>query len=154
MENRINKVYLLFKKITGLELDMRKYSHRLMVQKLVYLLQAARVNFGYSFNWYVKGPYCTELANDCFEFSETKEKSEVVLHENEEKIVNSLKQNFKSEVNDDKKLELLGSLVYIENQMDIKGKDKVIQKLISLKPWYDPKDIEEAIDKIYKSDLF
>jgi uncharacterized protein YwgA len=43
---------------------------RKRVQKAIYLAQAAGVNFGYDYNWYVHGPYSPELANDYYKLAE------------------------------------------------------------------------------------
>ena len=67
MEKETQKIWGFFLKITGKELNMNEYPDRLMLQKIVYLLQEAGINFGYDFNWYVKGPYCTRLAADIFD---------------------------------------------------------------------------------------
>ncbi len=42
------------------------FAERLVIQKAVYLAQAAGVNLGYPFRWYLRGPYSPELASDVF----------------------------------------------------------------------------------------
>lgn len=50
----------------GVSLDLRTFDERLIVQKTVYLAQAAGVDRGYSFRWYLRGPYSPELTRDAF----------------------------------------------------------------------------------------
>lgn len=50
----------------GLSLDMRTFDGRLIVQKATYLAQAAGVDLGYFFGWYLRGPYCSSLAHDAY----------------------------------------------------------------------------------------
>lgn len=50
----------------GLPLRMEEFDDRLIVQKAVYLCQAAGAEMGYYYNWYLKGPYCSALADDAF----------------------------------------------------------------------------------------
>lgn len=51
----------------GLEFNLATFSNRLILQKAVYLAQAAGVDLGYSFNWYLRGPYSPGLTRDAFE---------------------------------------------------------------------------------------
>lgn len=48
----------------GLDLRMADFDNRLILQKAVYLAQAAGVGLGYQFHWYLRGPYCSLLAAD------------------------------------------------------------------------------------------
>ncbi|MDO8633783.1 MAG: hypothetical protein Q7K34_00655 [archaeon] len=155
MEKETQKIWNFFLKITEKELNMNEYPDRLMLQKIVYLLQETGINFGYDFNWYVKGPYCTQLAADSFDLFEQKIKPKSIkLSEKENKLIKNLKKDFTHTVKSDNELELLGSLVYIRNQMKIKEKSAVIEKLMSLKPWYEKDAIEKMLKKIENSQLF
>jgi hypothetical protein len=50
----------------GLKPAMDTFEDRLIVQKAVYLVQVASVHLGYYHCWYLRGPYCRELADDAF----------------------------------------------------------------------------------------
>ncbi|MBB3930174.1 hypothetical protein GGR25_001213 [Kaistia hirudinis] len=43
---------------------------RLRLQKAIYLIQASGVNLGYSYSWYVRGPYSTNLTKDYYRLSD------------------------------------------------------------------------------------
>jgi len=45
------------------------FEDRLILQKSVYLAQAAGVNLGYYFRWYLRGPYCPSVAEDGYAIS-------------------------------------------------------------------------------------
>src|SRR5262244_2477390 len=50
----------------GLPIRLDSFSDRLILQKAVYLSQAAGVQLGYSYNWYLRGPYSPTLTRDAF----------------------------------------------------------------------------------------
>lgn len=52
----------------GLGLDVRidDFDDRLILQKAIYLAQAAGVNLGYHYGWYLRGPYSPAVAEDGF----------------------------------------------------------------------------------------
>jgi uncharacterized protein YwgA len=45
---------------------MKSFGDRLVVQKLIYLAQAAGLDLGYYYGWYIRGPYCSAVADDMF----------------------------------------------------------------------------------------
>ena len=52
-----------------LDFGMGDFDHRLRVQKFVYLLQAFDIYLGYDYSWYLRGPYCTQLATTAYALS-------------------------------------------------------------------------------------
>lgn len=50
----------------GLSPRLTTFSERLILQKAVYLAQAAGVQLGYHYNWYLRGPYSPSLTKDAF----------------------------------------------------------------------------------------
>ena len=53
----------------GLPVNVEGFDDRLILQKAIYLAQAAGVNFGYHYRWYLRGPYCPAVADDGFAVS-------------------------------------------------------------------------------------
>lgn len=43
---------------------------RMEVQKAVYLVQAAGIALGYTYGWYLKGPYSPSLTRDYYDFND------------------------------------------------------------------------------------
>lgn len=58
-------------KAAGIPVSTAKFDDRLIVQKTVYLLQQAGVELGYSFRWYLRGPYSPAAADDLFTLAST-----------------------------------------------------------------------------------
>ena len=52
------------------DFSMDKFSDRKKLQKIIYLIQMHDVYLGYSFTYYLHGPYCTKLARTGFEIHE------------------------------------------------------------------------------------
>jgi|TARA_B100001964_G_C13975133_1_gene483670 hypothetical protein len=50
----------------GLPFVVDNFVDRLILQKAVYLAQAGGTHLGYYYKWYLKGPYCSDLAEDSF----------------------------------------------------------------------------------------
>jgi len=50
--------------------DIETLDDRKRVQKAVYLGQLAKVDLGYRFGWYLKGPYCPTLTRDYYSLAE------------------------------------------------------------------------------------
>jgi len=50
----------------GIEPKLDLFRDRLVVQKAIYLAQAAGCDLGYYYGWYLRGPYCSPLARDMF----------------------------------------------------------------------------------------
>lgn len=42
------------------------FADRLILQKTIYLAQAAGLDLGYFYGWYLRGPYCSDVADDFF----------------------------------------------------------------------------------------
>ncbi len=55
--------------LDALGVDVRQldaFDERLIIQKAIYLAQTGGIGRGYFFRWYLRGPYCSELARDVF----------------------------------------------------------------------------------------
>lgn len=156
MDN-FQKIMQAFEALNGKELDMKEYENRLRLQKIVYLLQTAGLKLGdYQFYWYIRGPYSPALTKYIFESLERPAET----HKNagqgttEKKVVETLKAALKDELRDVKKLELLGSLVFIRNDENIRDKTELLERMYSRKPWYPKEEIAAQIEKIEACGLF
>lgn len=67
--NRLLALYAILRKI-GTPIDLSTFRNRLILQKEVYLIQEAGNNLGYSFGWYLSGPYESELTRDLYRLQE------------------------------------------------------------------------------------
>lgn len=69
--NRKQISALLVLKELGIQHHMASFADRLTVQKSVYLAQAAGVELGHHYNWYLRGPYSPSLTQDVFDALDT-----------------------------------------------------------------------------------
>jgi uncharacterized protein YwgA len=53
----------------GVEPNVANFQSRVRLQKLVYLLQRMSLDLGFSFRWYLHGPYSPDLAESLFELA-------------------------------------------------------------------------------------
>lgn len=50
----------------GMAPSLSTFDDRLILQKTVYLIQQLGVSLGYSYSWYIRGPYSRDLTADAF----------------------------------------------------------------------------------------
>lgn len=50
----------------GVPMSINSMEDRIAMQKAIYLAQVSGADLGYRFNWYVRGPYCPDLARDYY----------------------------------------------------------------------------------------
>lgn len=102
-------------------ISKESFDDRLMSQKKIYLLQSLGTDLGYTYNWYVHGPYSPSLTNNIYNNLEvliSSDFSEYHLSETAEnniEKVNSLIEDKKPELAAASWYELLASLLYIYN---------------------------------------
>jgi len=49
---------------SGIDLDLRKFDHRVILQKTIFLLQMKGMDMGYRYGMYLRGPYSPDLTRD------------------------------------------------------------------------------------------
>ena len=118
--------------VKGLNLpfQINTFEDRLILQKAVYLAQAAGVNLGYYYHWYLHGPYCTSLTRDeyaiGYELGPDVDDSEGWKLDDEstgrlKKLQNLIPKGNRPEVG--KKLELLASVHFLVNRRQVHQND-------------------------------
>ncbi len=50
--------------------DIRSFEDRLKIQKFVYIVQSRKINLGYLFNFYLYGPYSTDLTRNAYSITD------------------------------------------------------------------------------------
>lgn len=68
MSNRLRALALVLDEL-GLEPTIGSVDERLTLQKAIYLVQRYAVPLGYSYGWYLKGPYSPQLTRDYYELA-------------------------------------------------------------------------------------
>lgn len=136
------------------------FENRLISQKKIYLLQSLGTDLGYSYNWYVRGPYSPTLTNYIYnnlDVLASEDFSTNKLSKSAQKnidIVNALAQEKIFELNIASWYELLASLLFINNNrkswnIDDK-KQSLYNELLKYKPQYNDEQCEAAYDVLEK----
>lgn len=133
------------------------FKKRIEVQKLVYLLQIYGVDLGYRYNWYIRGPYCSELSDDAYDIchnSDLYEKyckraqisTEAVAVINDFKVWLGDVHELIDGICKDSWLELLASLHFITHNVYLKEKSQetIVGHLLKCKPWYTMQQAQSA----------
>lgn len=91
--NQINKVIACLNELE-FSPDIDKFEHRIIIQKVIFLLKLGGVNFNYDFELYIRGPYCRTLTKDIYNNKDDIEKSNTdsKLTKSEKIIINRLKE--------------------------------------------------------------
>jgi len=94
--------------------DMLSFDNRLKLQKVIYLLKERGIDLGYSFRFYVFGPYSTDLARNGFQMKPFSESQELRFEtEAKEKIFETFKSKIMQHKDDKKWLEAAASIVFL-----------------------------------------
>ena len=113
-------------------ISKESFDDRLMSQKKVYLLQSLGTDLGYTYNWYVRGPYSPSLTNNIYNNLEVLLSSDFSQYhlsetaENNIEKVNSLINSWKV---DDNKTSLFAALMKQKPQFSEEQCDYAFQVL-------------------------
>lgn len=116
----------------GLDVKVESFDDRLILQKAIYLAQAAGANLGYYYRWYLRGPYCPAVAEDGFaiqaELSQGMDKAKAWAFDAAsaaklQRIRGMMNVTPREELA--KKLELLASVHFLVERRQVSGKDPV-----------------------------
>ncbi len=117
--NRKQVSALLVLKELGIGHRMGTFTDRLKVQKSVYLAQAAGVDIGHHFNWYLRGPYAPGLTQDVFDAIENEDVDSILdeweLDAASKRKLTALKKSFRppKDLEEPQWLELLASAHFL-----------------------------------------
>lgn len=135
MANRLTALRAILDEL-NVPLQIDSVENRLIVQKAVYLAQTA-VPLGYSYGWYLKGPYSPRLTRDYYEYAQSDHLTPDV--ELKDSVKNSLRpirnliQNKPDEASLAGWLELLASLHFLMKNWKY-DKDAAAGKIMETKP--------------------
>jgi len=110
------------------DFDLETLDGRIIFQKTIYLLQRAGLSLGYTFSWYIFGPYSSQLAKDGFEINE----GNIIYPTQECKLdpapFNKLKELIRGHEKDEVWYELLASIDFLKKEKNL-SKDKILEEL-------------------------
>lgn len=154
MDRRQIGVNLCLNELLDSGVNVSSFHQRLIMQKTIYLAQAAGVNFGYHFRWYLRGPYSPDVAEDCFSIRADlnggiSNYDEWNLDEKSIKNLNHLKElipNNPDEKKVSRDLELLASVHFLVTKSSVPKKPVTL--VASLKRFnkdYTAEEVETAL---------
>ena len=122
--------------------DVSQFSDRLKVQKFVYIVQNRGINLGYLFNFYLYGPYSTDLTRTAFQIEDYPSMKEVKFVKPEiEKKFESILSNLQNHKDDLRWLEGASSILFLS---EIKySKDRIYQQLAKKRTPFTKGDIDK-----------
>ncbi|MBT3200207.1 MAG: hypothetical protein HN350_09845 [Phycisphaerales bacterium] len=137
----------------GLPFAIKEFTDRLIMQKAVYLAQAGGAHLGYYYKWYLKGPYCSDLAEDSFAIccamdQNLDDSKRWVLDSDSISLIDKLKELIQVNPSDkeasSKKLELLASVHFLIDRKQGQ-EDDVNGMVATLKEFDKPFEANEVI---------
>jgi uncharacterized protein YwgA len=138
---------------------MATFSERKRVQKLVYLLDKVfDMKFGFSYSWYLHGPYSPEVTKIVFDVIEDRQAASAdpkVLSSEDLRKIDRLKAFVGSDICSTDQLELLVSLHFLLDHSKSLGleKEEVVSFLKSKKPYFTDQEINGALGRLQKLQL-
>ena len=136
------------------------FDDRLICQKKMYLLQSLGTNLGYTYNWYVRGPYSPALTSYLYsnlDVLASNDFSDCKLAETAEKniqCVNRLEKGKRSGFTTASWYELLASLLYIHNNRESwkigQEERSLFLTLMKYKPQYNEEQCQYAFETLIK----
>lgn len=153
-------VFLALKE-AGVGLNVDDFDSRLILQKSVYLLQSAKVHLGYQYRWYVRGPYCSALADDLFYLDgfNTDEKAELATYHLDAKSQSNIERirGLFAQPQGDlaRHLELLASamFLFVTRQSVPDDGEETAQVLRNAGKDFDAKDVDRAVAELRANGL-
>ena len=152
MINKSKAIFGLLKRVK--EFDSNSFIDRLYAQKIGYILQKGfEINLGYSFNWYIYGPYSTGLSHDLYEIKNTKDLEETVFKSEElENKFNNFLTFFNETKPDRDAIELYASILYACKDFRL-SKDGIIKWVNISKPHFSESKINHAWNVLHSYNL-
>lgn len=140
-------------KEVGVNSDVSGFDSRLILQKTVYLLEEAGIRLGYSFTWYIRGPYSPGLTRDLYELASNKEDvAGWVLDSHSKALAERLRPLFVTAAKGEsgataKHLELLASVHYLatRRRLNINDAEEATTQLAQKGKLFSEEEVSEAI---------
>jgi uncharacterized protein YwgA len=118
--------------------DLATFEGRLLLQKRIFMLTMSGVDLGYSYSWYLRGPYCPALTSDAFALAECSAEQRASLAselpETVRQAIASTREATGTAWTNPLKLELLSSIIFIARSTNDQDEEHLWERLHKLKP--------------------
>ncbi len=120
----------------GFDFKVNYFNNRLKLQKYVFLLRRYGIDLGYSYSYYIRGPYSPELADDYYNLPKVSE--EIELPKEFLKLIKDKSERW---------LELASSLVMVFEKYPKISENEAI-KIVATSKLEDPNKLKEILRKL------
>ncbi len=134
----------------GIEPSLETISDRIKIQKLVYLAEVFGLDTGFTFTWYVRGPYSPGLTKVMFDSANGKASG--LAEDKDLKKIEMMKKFLKDDINSSEKLELIASLHYVLSVANKTGaaEYEALDLFYDEKPQFSEKQVKMYLPKVKK----
>ena len=139
--------------------DLTRFRDRLLLQKRVFLLMVKGIDLGYSFSWYLRGPYCPALTKDAFAVDEEMRRVSpmwtgfATMPATLKQGIADVRNAFGAYWNDPEQLELLASVLFLVKSTGELDPKVIAKSLHELKPRFDLHKIGASIQWLRENKL-
>lgn len=123
---------------------MNDFDSRLKLQKLIYILKSANINFPYNLTWYIYGPYSSELTRDGYAFARSINNimADYNPSQEERRVVGQIGRA-RVILDDPDRAELVASFLYLTDRYE--SQDLAEEQLMIRKPRFSQVHIQQVM---------
>ena len=135
----------------ALKVEKDSFDDRLISQKKLYLLQMLGIDIGYSYNWYIRGPYSPHLSTYVFNNLDVLKEQDFSAYNLSDTVkkaidkINNLENKKPESLSISSWYELLASVLYIYTNWN---SSDVYISLIEHKPQYTQSEFNVAMEQL------
>ena len=151
MQRQIIDLGFIIRQFPAIDFSMDTFADRLRLQKFIYLLQAFDIYLGYDYSWYLRGPYCSNLAACAFALREIYDKvpdMKVVFSDNMvQRRFEDFRRFIKGRENDNDFLEIAASLHFLSKTTS-QTSTEIIDTVVAKQPRFTEPQCREIYNLI------
>ena len=157
MNQQVVDLGWVLRQFPDLDFGMDDFEHRLRTQKFVYLLQSFDIYLGYDYTWYLRGPYCTQLAAVGYALSKSyhripHDKSMVFLDGDVQERFERFKAFIRGRENDNDFLEIAASLHILKKTSGL-SRGEIVEKVAAKQARFTPDQCGRAWEEMEECGL-
>lgn len=148
-KKNIERLISIFQALRMENFNKNKWEHRLMLQKITYIIGIRDKTLDYSFNWFVRGPYSPQLTRE--EYGDYRESETNELEAKDSGNVEFVRGLINKI--DEHHLELLASVFYLMKEHGVRSIEEIYFRLHASKPWYSKEEVQSVFDRIIQNKI-